>query len=412
MSGAKLAAFAAYGIEIEYMIVDRHTLDVRPIADQLMHALTGGYACEVERGPLAWSNELVLHVLEIKNPVPLALNDLPRAFAAEVALINEKLAGFDAQLLPSAMHPWMQPERETELWPHDNQQIYRAYDRIFDCRRHGWANLQSMHVNLPFADDAEFERLLAAVRLVLPILPAIAASSPIADGSLSGFMDYRMHVYRDNAAEFPSIAGQLVPEVVRNVDEHHKHILAPMYEAISSHDADNVLQHEWLNSRGAIPRFDRNALEIRVLDTQENPHVDIALAALTIDLVQAIYMAGGASLEQQQSLSTAALATILSDCVRDAEQATITDAAYLAVLGFAGKKASAAELWQFLCETLAAANSPHHSLWHDPLRLILRHGPLARRIVTALDGDVSPLRLVEVYRELASCLASTRQFAA
>ena len=50
--------------------------------------------------------------------------------------------------------------------------MYEAYDRIFDCRGHGWANLQAVHLNLPFSGDEEFGRLHAAIRLVLPIMPA------------------------------------------------------------------------------------------------------------------------------------------------------------------------------------------------------------------------------------------------
>ena len=53
------------------------------------------------------------------------------------------------------MHPWMDP-RAASLWPHEYGEVYAAYDRIFDCRRHGWANLQSVHLNLPFADEREF----------------------------------------------------------------------------------------------------------------------------------------------------------------------------------------------------------------------------------------------------------------
>lgn len=412
MMGNTLPAFAAYGIELEYMIVDRQTLAVRPIADELMRAMTGGYACEVGRGSLAWSNELVLHVIEIKNPRPLLLSELPQAFSAEVGLLNSRLALFDACLLPGAMHPWMEPERETELWPHDNQEIYQAYHRIFDCRRHGWANLQSMHINLPFAGDLEFERLLAAIRMVLPILPAIAASSPVADGALTGFMDYRMHTYRDNAAAFPPIAGQVIPEIVRSSAEHSQHILAPMYAAIAPHDQDNVLQYEWLNSRGAIPRFERNAIEIRVLDMQESPHVDIALAGLVIDLVQMIYDGHMVDLKRQQAADTEALAHILNDCIRDAEEAVILDDSYLSLLEFPAKKASAGELWQYLCQILAQRSSPHYALWSDPILFIQRHGTLARRISQALDDDVSPLRLVEVYRELSECLASAKQFSA
>jgi hypothetical protein len=32
-----------------------------------------------------------------------------------------------------------------------------------------------------------------------------------------------------------------------------------------------VLRHEWVNARGAIARFDRSAIEIRVLDVAECP---------------------------------------------------------------------------------------------------------------------------------------------
>ena len=38
---AFLPLFAGYGIEIEYMIVDREALNVFPVADQLLHAVAG-----------------------------------------------------------------------------------------------------------------------------------------------------------------------------------------------------------------------------------------------------------------------------------------------------------------------------------------------------------------------------------
>ena len=77
-----------------------------------------------------------------------------------------------ARLLPTAMHPWMDPDRDLRLWPHEASAVYEAFNRIFSCRGHGWANLQSAHINLPFANDEEFGRLHAAIRAVLPIIPA------------------------------------------------------------------------------------------------------------------------------------------------------------------------------------------------------------------------------------------------
>ena len=154
-----LPAFAAYGLELEYMIVDRESLAVRPIADQLLRAFAGSDTNEATRGTFGWSNELVRHVAEVKNIVPTpALEALSDRFQDESRAANALLRTVGAQLMPTAMHPWMDPASDTVLWD-DPGRIYRTYDRIYGCRGHGWANLQSMHINLPFAGDAQFARL-------------------------------------------------------------------------------------------------------------------------------------------------------------------------------------------------------------------------------------------------------------
>ena len=60
---ATLGLFEGYGIELEYMIVDRETLDVRPIADELLRAASGGdaYVSDVELDTIAWSKTFQFH---------------------------------------------------------------------------------------------------------------------------------------------------------------------------------------------------------------------------------------------------------------------------------------------------------------------------------------------------------------
>ena len=65
-----LGLFEAYGVELEYMIVDSRTLDIAPVADRVLSAVAGEIASEVPLGRISWSNELVLHVLELKTPDP------------------------------------------------------------------------------------------------------------------------------------------------------------------------------------------------------------------------------------------------------------------------------------------------------------------------------------------------------
>jgi gamma-glutamyl:cysteine ligase YbdK (ATP-grasp superfamily) len=281
--------FEAFGVELEYMIVDAETLSVRPIADRLIYEVAGRYVSEIELGDVAWSNELAQHVVELKTNGPVdSLESLSARFQEHVARVNHLLRPMNARLLPTAMHPWMDPHAELRLWPHEQGPIYEAFNRIFDCRGHGWANLQSVHLNLPFADDAEFGRLHAAIRLLMPIMPALAASSPVVDRKVTGILDNRMRVYQGNARRVPSVAAAVVPEPVFTRADYEEQILRRIYRDIAPLDPEGVLQHEWLNARGAIARFDRNTIEVRVLDVQECPQADLAICAAIVAVLRAM----------------------------------------------------------------------------------------------------------------------------
>src|SRR5690606_37756266 len=130
----------------------------------------------------------------------------------------------------------MDPATDTRVWPHAGNEIYGTYDRIFGCSGHGWANLQSAHLNLPFHGDDEFGRLHLAIRAVLPLLPALAASSPMMDGRVTGVLDNRLAVYRENQRRLPSIIGHDVPEPVTTKARYEAEILAPMYAEIAPLD--------------------------------------------------------------------------------------------------------------------------------------------------------------------------------
>ncbi|MCL4686238.1 glutamate--cysteine ligase [Myxococcota bacterium] len=408
-----LGLFAGYGIEIEHMIVDAETLDVRPLADRVLMGATGTIREEIERGAVAWSNELSLHVLEMKTNGPAAsLADLPGRFAASVCELNALLAPHGARLLPTGMHPWMDPGRELRLWPHGSNTVYAAFDRIFGCRGHGFANLQSTHLNLPFAGDEEFARLHAAVRLVLPLLPALAASSPIADGRPSGLLDTRLAVYRTNCARVPSVTGDVIPETVTSRADYETRILGRIYEDLAPLDPEGTLRHEWVNARGAIARFDRSALEIRLIDAQECPRADLAIAAASVAIVRTLTEELDADLARQQAIGTRSLVAILAATQREGDRAWIEDTRYLAVLGHPARPVSASGLWEHVLGRLGAAAQRDLAAYTEVLALVLREGPLARRILASLRGDFSRDRLRAVYCRLADCLADGTLFGA
>lgn len=402
--------FEAYGVELEYMIVDADSLDVRPITDRVMHDVAGAYVSEHELGDIAWSNELALHVIELKTNGPAAsLAELPRLFSEHVRRINELLAPRVACLMPTAMHPWMDPATEMKLWPHEYSAVYEAFNRVFDCRGHGWANLQSVHLNLPFAGDEEFGRLHAAIRLVLPLLPALAASSPFVDRKPSGMLDTRLDVYRANARRVPSVSGGVVPEPVFTRADYEQQILARLYRDIAPHDPGGVLQHEWLNARGAIARFDRNTIEIRVLDVQECPAADLAICAAIVAVLRGLVDERWSGFGDQRAFSSRTLIEVLLATIRDAEQAVIHDRDYLGLLGInLGGEIAVAEVWRQLVSAVSA--DEYAEVWSEPIEVILTQGTLARRMLRALPAAPDSEHLATLYRELCGCLNEGRMF--
>jgi gamma-glutamyl:cysteine ligase YbdK (ATP-grasp superfamily) len=401
--GRRPGLFQAFGVEIETMIVDADTLAVRPECDALMAAVAGEATAEVELDDIAWSNELTLHVLEFKTngPAP-TLAGLAGKFHESVGRANRELAGMGARLMPGAVHPWMDPATETELWPHEYTDVYHTFDRIFGCSGHGWANLQSTHLNLPFADDEEFGRLHAAIRLVLPLIPALSAASPYLDGVRTANLDARLAAYRGNARRVPSVTGLVVPEPAFTQAQYETEILGRIYADMAPHDPEGVLRHEWANARGAIARFDRGTVEVRVIDAQECPAADLAVVAAVTSVVRALAAGPLADRDPAADPGTEALASVLEATTTAAQGATVDHVPLLRVLGLPGQARSAADVWKALLDRFPMEDPL--SEWTGALQGILDHGTLATRLVRAAGESPDRGRLAEVYGRLCGCL--------
>jgi len=407
---SRLHLFQAFGIELEYMLVDKDTLAIKPVTDELLKHELGNYGSDFENGIVTWSNELVLHVVELKSTKPeLNFNALENAFADNVIKINSILDKWNAMLMPTAAHPLMNPNTETKLWPHDNNEVYAIYDRIFNSKGHGWSNLQSTHLNLPFYDDEEFAKLHAAVRIVLPLLPALCASSPILDGKTTGKLDTRLEYYKTNQAKIPSITGRVIPEGVFSKRNYLNTIYEKIKTDIASHDPDKILDPVWVNSRGAIPRFDRGSIEIRIMDIQECPSADMAIITLVIDLLQALVNERLISIESQMKIKTDTLVSIFDMCLVSGRETLVENLEYLKIFGIE-KPMSVGELWKSIFKRLILF-TPSLKKWEQPqLETIFNQGSLSERILKALNNDFSEDNIKRVYRQLSGCLAQNRMF--
>ena len=400
MSNYKL--WERFGVEMEFMIVDRDTLNVLPRADvPLGKDKDGNQLSDIEYDDIGLSNELVSHVLEFKCAL-------------------EKI---NAMLLPSACHPFMDPA-EMQLWPYDCLDIYQTYDRIFNCKGHGWANLQSTHLNLSFDGDEEFGELHAAIRLLLPLIPAIAASSPYLDGKYTGYRDARIEVYRHNQDKVPEITGQVIPEQAYSYDEYNKMIFDKVKKAIAPYDTEHLLNHFFLNSRGAIARFDRGAIEIRLVDIQECPNADIAIVELEIATLKAIVNGKFAASRENASAAnsvphtlkeyrdflrnfdTTRLAELLTKTTKDAENAQIDWQEYLSVFGM-DSAVTAGDIWKHIYSVVKNDLTEVSQCFMEKM---LERGTLSSALYKALGDAPTHEAFVTEYKKLADCLAHNRLY--
>ncbi|MBF0254084.1 MAG: glutamate--cysteine ligase [Candidatus Omnitrophica bacterium] len=404
--------FEVAGIELEYMLVRPDTMNPAPVVDEILRRVAGDYTTDhVSRG-IGWSNELVNHVIEVRteNPVP-SLDGLAARISGSVGEIARIAVELDARLLGSSMHPWMDPAREAQLWSREYSEIYATFDRIFGCRTHGWTNLQSCQLNLPFKDDAEFSRLHTAIRLLLPILPALASSSPLVEGRATGLMNNRIPAYRQNALKVPSVTGECIPEPVQSETEYREVILGTIYRDLKPYDPGGILRYEWVNARGAIARFDRSAIEIRLMDIQECPAADVAVCRAVMDAVRLLVEERFAPLKRQLAVSTGALVSILEACTHEAEEAGVHDREYLRVLGIASDTpVTAGAIWKHLLKASPAPSTDAALGDRERVMSILDHGVLSRRILQAIDGRADREAAREVWGRLGGCLSEGRMF--
>jgi carboxylate-amine ligase len=171
-----------------------------------------------------------------------------------------------------------------------------------------------------------------------------------------------------------------------------------------------VLRDEFLNARGAIARFRRSAIEIRLMDVQECPLADLAVCALVVEALKFLLSGETCDLEQLQDVPMHSLHTALIDGIRRANQATIADREYLSLFGLDVPRLEMGRVWAHLFEI--ARRRGLAGEFHAPLEHILNAGPLASRIAESSREKETLVRgkMERAYRQLCDCLKEGRLF--
>lgn len=389
------------GPEHEFSIVDEK-LTPLPIVDRVIKEVHGRIVNCVRLGKIAFGKELQAHVAEFKANKPF---DSPEVFEEAmqeaVETILELLKKhYHARLLGLGMHPSLRPS-EARVWPHRDRQIYEAMSKIFNINQHGWLNIQSFQLNLPYKNEREAVKLHNLLANVLPYLPAVAASSPIYESKIGDFVDNRLHFYFANQLEVPSITGDIVPEYIGSFEEYEKTTVRQYSEDLAKLNAPRcLLNKQWLNSRGAVIRFDRKAIEIRVLDEQECVKSDVALSCFIRALLRGIIAD-----DEYPYLAHETLVKDLNQVVRHGLNAHVQHP----------KGETARQVCRHLWE-MASENATSEEKRYLPLiKQRIDRGNLSDKILEEVAKKVQKTDLTEaifnVYSALADCLEKNTMYA-
>ena len=270
------------GTEHEFSINDGE-FNPLPVSDEILRTICGRYESEILFGDIKMGKELQKTVLEI----------LPRSPAEDLAMLEQQLTRgirkFHTMfreryhLLGLGMHPTMTLD-QTSVWDHDEGEYYKTYDRLFGIRQHGWLNIQALQINLSYAGEKDMVARYNRIRILLPYLIAVTASSPMVEGSMRPAQDNRLLFYRANQEAMPAICHGIIPPAISRVRDYTDG-LESVYADLRARDAA-ILCEEWVSSTGVIVRFSRKCLEIKALDEQECIHSDMAVCAFVRSLLR------------------------------------------------------------------------------------------------------------------------------
>ena len=257
-------------------------MNPQSIVDIIIKDLHGRIVNTVEYPKYVVGKELQLHVLELKSKKPFhSPPEFEQTMQEALLTVSDFIKSrYNASLLGTGMHPLLRIP-EARIWSHRHRSIYEAYKKIFNLKQHGWLNIQAFQLNLPYGGKKNGPLFHNIMANIVPYVPAITASSPIYEGRLGDYIDNRLYFYRNNQNEIPSLVGDVIPEYVTSTKEYVETIIGRYSKELARANADKcIINVEWINSRGIVFRFDRRAIEIRLMDEQECIKSDVAVSCL------------------------------------------------------------------------------------------------------------------------------------
>lgn len=240
------------GVELEYFVVDRDTLEPLDVFD----ALAG-----LSWAPTNLKREIGATQIEIATPPFGSVVELARWLVRAHVELADRLDALGTRLLPLALY-------DTVDHTVCDDERTRALTSVFGPALHENAPIIAADQVNVGTDERRALLALEALRRVLPELLALGAASPLAGGAANGVACNRIAVIEATAAAHPSLIGY--PVRFRSFEEHRQAVASlPVLRTPNGY-------YKWVRPmphRGV-------AAEVRCTDKQPTLSQTLAFAAL------------------------------------------------------------------------------------------------------------------------------------
>ncbi len=399
-----LPALSAASLDLELVLVRTDSLEPAASADLVLQDACGGALSSIQMGTTEWRRRPAIDELTVAMLRPLS------SFEGQTAVLDASLQILTGMIQPHGFrplggggHPWFDSRQHfgaSRGRPGDP--LVQTLDALDRPGLPGWADTRAATLSFPFLDDEDFRPLYAALRLIVPILPALAAASPYRDGRRGDTLDERIAAAQARAVAIPALGGTWYPEATVGVHAYRDAVLEPLRSKLAPLDPEGRLSIDDLNARGAVARFGPRILQLRAADMQECPAQDVAIAAIVLELARALVRGDWLAPDEQMVVASQTLATLGNRILREGPQASLGDAA--ALYGVADGS-TAGEMWSHLGTRFDLSVATRSSL-----DLICREGTLAARMLRKAGNAPDRDALRRLVEALADCMASGAPF--
>ena len=380
-------------IEVEYIIADRDSMEAVPLAEKLIKKAAGceksvTYSSPDSECTILWSLTKHDYIVKFSAQISRAnIREAEKILHNQILEANRMLEEFNAVLYASAVYPL--PGSGSA-----KKSCSSCSDRPEDIRNlieNSVFNYHYMKLYLHFNNEEEFFRLHTAVRLIMPLLPALTSGSPVIGNCETEVQDSGLEIFRHKLSRKGKACGSIIPRPVRNRKEYEESLNQCLNCDSSGKDAALVDECKALTAD-----FEKGMLGVSIFDMQESPHVDFAVVRFVTYVLELIVNCRCGA-ERQASVSNDELLKIFDNITKDGLKGIADNEKYLKLLGIEDQtRMSAWGIWMLLAKKV----KDYAGLKIPPVENILKTGALSERIVKAAEQR----SVKETFQELAECL--------